>query len=359
MTHTPPCPHFGTCGGCQLQHLDPQAYGAHKEAALDALLKRFEITPDVRTPLIVVPPHTRRRATLHGVRKATDVTLGYYAAQTHDIVPITTCLVVRPEIERLLSPLHILLASLLKPKETVDCVCLVTDQGIDLTLSFKGPRPLQLQDIEMLTDFAKTANLTRLSIAEGGAPFPIVTFKESHVMFDHVPVTVTADAFLQASVEGEHAMLAAITQALPQSLNRIADLFCGRGTFSLPLSHRAPVDAFDMDGDALQSLSAALRRHKRAVTPKARNLFKEPLTVAELEPYDCVVCDPPRVGALQQARALAASAVPHIVMISCKPATFTQDAKALIQGGYRCAALTPIDQFTWSNHLEIVAHFTR
>ncbi|HVX91753.1 MAG TPA: RNA methyltransferase, partial [Xanthobacteraceae bacterium] len=141
----------------------------------------------------------------------------------------------------------------------------------------------------------------------------------------------------------------------------IADLFAGVGPFALRLAERARIIAADNDDEAIAALreAAAATRGLKPVEAQRRDLFRRPLQARELAGVDAVVFDPPRQGAEAQARALAASAVPVVVAVSCNPATFARDARILVDGGYRLLAVTPVDQFRYSPHVEIVARFAR
>jgi 23S rRNA (uracil1939-C5)-methyltransferase len=166
-------------------------------------------------------------------------------------------------------------------------------------------------------------------------------------------------AFLQATAEGE-AVLARLVVAHVASAKAVADLFAGVGPFALRIAERARVTAADADEPAL----AALRRAASApglkpVTTEARDLFRRPFAPQELKAFEAVVFDPPRQGAEAQARMLAEAAAPVIVGVSCNPATFARDARILVAGGYRLVRVTPVDQFRYTPHVELVARFVR
>jgi 23S rRNA (uracil1939-C5)-methyltransferase len=172
-------------------------------------------------------------------------------------------------------------------------------------------------------------------------------------------VVLPPSAFLQATAEGE-AALARLVAAHVGDAKHIADLFAGLGPFALRLAERARVTAADVDADAIAALKrAAATPSLKPVVAEVRDLFRRPFAVSELGSYDAVIFDPPRRGADAQARELAAAAVPLIVGVSCNPATFARDAKILVAGGYRMARVTPVDQFRYSAHVELVARFER
>jgi 23S rRNA (uracil1939-C5)-methyltransferase len=167
-------------------------------------------------------------------------------------------------------------------------------------------------------------------------------------------------AFLQATAEGEAALVAAVGQIVGDAA-RVLDLFAGCGTFALPLAERAQVVAVEGEAAMLAALGLAARGVPglRPVRTVARDLFRRPLLPVELAAADAVVIDPPRAGAEAQARELAASRVARIAAVSCNPASFARDARILIAGGYRLEWVQPIDQFLWTGHVELVAAFTR
>jgi 23S rRNA (uracil1939-C5)-methyltransferase len=175
------------------------------------------------------------------------------------------------------------------------------------------------------------------------------------VLFDDIPVESNCRGFLQPSGEADQLLAKTVTSMLPPSPRKIADLFCGRGTLSLPLSRYAPVDGYEMDQLALDALQLAAQRHQRPITPFYRDLFKHPLKGKELDSYDGIVIDPPRAGAEEQAHALASSQVPTLIYVSCNPLTFARDARILVEGGYRLEGIQPLDQFRWTVHVEVVA----
>jgi len=360
----PPCPHFGVCGGCALQHLTDDAYAAWKTARLTAALGRVGLGgDDLVAPLLRIPAGTRRRATFTALRdRAAGVHLGFQVRDGHTVVDLATCLVLDAAILPLLPELRRLFGAMLAPDGRASATVTLLDGGLDVLLT--GAPPRSLQDHERLARFAEDADLARLSwrTDDGTAAEPLAVRRPARVLFGGIAVTVPPAGFLQPSLAGEAALLAAVHAGVGGA-RVVADLFCGCGTFALPLVQRAArLHAIDTDADAVAALSAAGRSVPAGAARlrcEPRDLFTRPLAASELSGFDAVVLDPPRAGARAQAAALAASAVPVVVYVSCNPATFARDARLLADGGYRLERITPVDQFLWSPHLELVAVFRK
>ncbi len=349
----PPCPHFGACGGCALQMLEEQAYLAWKEAQVDKALSHAALSPLERLPMIRTPPRSRRRVSLAAQRRGREIIVGYRQRLSHRVVPIESCLLLQPALENLLAPLVDLL------RETGfaagDIVATACETGVDLALGGLEASDLELR--ERLAAFAEAQDLARLSLLdEQGGYEPLVVRRSPQVHFGDVPVTVPPGVFLQASKAGEDALTAAITAEIAGDAHRIAELFCGAGSFTFPLSRFGRVDAFEADQAALAALDGAVRTNGLSgrITAQQRDLYRQPLRASELAAYSAVVFDPPRAGAKDQAAQIAQSGVPLVVAVSCNPATFARDVRLLVDGGYRLAKLATLDQFPWSPHVELV-----
>ena len=354
-----PCPHFGACGGCALQHLEEQLYAAWKEQLLrTALARRGFADPPLR-PMLRIGPGTRRRASLAAERAGRSVRLGFHARESHRVIDATGCLVLTPALSALLSPLRDALLPVLADGERVEVTATATDSGVDLLLA--GKRPLSLAARESLAALADGADLARITWrADRQPPDPVAIRRPARIVFGGVPVDLPLGAFLQPTAAGEAALVAAVTQALA-GCDRVADLYAGCGTFSFPLARGGRVHAVEGDGEAIAAVAAAVRRAglEPRVTTAQRDLAGDPLSADELARFDGIVFDPPRAGAKSQAEQLARSTVSKIVAVSCDPATFARDARILVDGGYRLLEATPIDQFIWSPHVEIVAVFVQ
>jgi 23S rRNA (uracil1939-C5)-methyltransferase len=352
----PPCRHFGRCGGCALQHLDPGFIAEWKRDVIKTSIEWAGIDPSVVRPTISIPPGTRRRATLAARRLASGIVLGFAERKSHRLVDLAECPLLVPALARLVAPLRAALSALLQPAETADIAITESDTGIDLVLIRK--REPTLRDRERLAGLAEACDLARISWRPGmtRAAEPVAARRMPAVRLGVQLVPLPPGGFLQPSAAGERTLIDLVLKGLDESSGPYADLFSGSGTFALPLSARGPVTAYDGDDEAIASLKAA---RNPAVSVHRRDLFRDPLTPTELEPFGAAVIDPPRAGAEVQCKSLSASAIPTIAYVSCNPATFARDAAILIQGGYRLIQATPVDQFTWSPHVELVGVFQR
>ncbi len=355
----PPCPYYGTCGGCVLQHLSPETYVDYKMERISRALNRYGVQNLTVEPLKVLGNHMRRRVVFHALKTSSEIKLGYYQLGSHHLVDIEHCLLLRLEINQLIAPLKEILQTLLKPKEKLDIFLTATEVGIDLLLKMKGNQSLIVSTLDLLKTFALTHKLARLTFVNDQEEWPVVTFKTPQVRFGAYSVEVSADGFLQTSSEADHLLTSLILKEFPSEHRKIADLFCGRGTFSLPLSKQGKVDAYEMDGKALKALAQAAKIQKLPIQTYARNLFSDPVRIEQLESYQSVILNPPRQGAAAQVKMLALSNVSHVVMVSCNPDTFARDVALLQKGGFKIQKLSPVDQFLWSPHVEIVTHLRR
>jgi 23S rRNA (uracil1939-C5)-methyltransferase len=356
----PPCPFFGPCGGCALQHLEDGAYAAWKQDQLAVALERKGLTPETLHPLRRVAPGRRRRITWSALRTARSLLLGYYERESHQLADIDACLLVRPELQALLSPLHQLLQPVLEIQEQARVTATLCDTGIDLLIDSR--QPLRLEDREALAAFAAAEDLARLCWTDGqDAPTPLALRRDPILTFGGVAVVPPPGGFVQPTAEGEAVLVELVMAAVPAGAETAADLFAGCGTFTFPLAGRLQVYAAEGAEDSLAALQAAARRSDRAgrIEAELRDLARFPVMADELSGGDVVVFDPPRGGAREQAVEIAASDVPLVVAVSCNPTTFARDARILADGGYRLKEATPIDQFPWSGHLELVAVFER
>ena len=348
----PICRHFGVCGGCALQHLERNAYLEWKRRrVLDAL--RMEGIDTLVEPVRVFGPHTRRRAAFAAVKSASALAFGYRRAQSHDVVDLRECPLLMPGFETALPALRSLADTLLRPGEARITVT-ACDNGLDVDIEAVAGklRPFTPADGKA----AEMAGIIRLTSVGD----PLFSIAVPRVGLAGVTVELPPGAFLQASSEAETAMANIAMEALGKA-RKVADLFCGLGTFSFAMARRASVTAVENDRALLLALDAASRRAPglKPMRTLARDLMREPLSAAELNAFDAVLFDPPRAGALAQASALAKSRVPKVIAMSCNPASFARDARVLIDGGYTLQCVVPIDQFVFSAHVELVAIFAR
>ena len=358
----PPCPHFSEgCGGCAVQHWAPAAQARWKRDRLVEALSRagYPAAPVAET--ITTPMGRRRRADFGLRREPGGIHIGFHAAGSGTVLDLAECPVLDPRLVALVAPLRALLRRLPALRREGSAVVNLLDTGPDLLLRTDGP--LAAAERALLAAFAEQAGLPRIAWAgPGGAIEPAAQLGPASIALSGVPVAPPPGAFLQASPEGEAAIIAAVLAALPPRLagrGRIADLHAGLGTLSIPLAARGRVAAFESDASAVAALAAAAGRAGLPLAATRRDLVRQPLTVAELAPFAAVVLDPPFAGAVDQAALLARSAVPVVVYVSCNPAALSRDARAFALAGWQVAAATPIDQFVHAAQVEAVVAFTR
>lgn len=350
----PPCRHFPDCGGCQLQHVDDAAYAEWIAARIVAALAAQGVRVGEIAPAHLSPPRTRRRAALRAMRRQGQVRLGFNAEASHRIVDLRECHILEPALFALVAPLRALLADLLGEGQGVGVTLTASETGPDLLLS--NLKADALPAIERLARFAADNGVARLSIETAAGIDVIAQAATPVVRLGGVTVELPPAAFLQATRDGELALQRAVSTATAGA-GRIADLFCGLGTFALSLAGSAKVHAVDAAGPAVKALGAAAQAARRPVTIEHRDLFRNPLRPPELKRFDAVVFDPPRAGAGAQTEQLARSGVPRVIAVSCNPNTFARDAATLVAAGYRLERLWPVGQFRWSTHVELVAAF--
>lgn len=356
MRVSAPCRHFTRCGGCALQHVAPDFYAQWKQSLVGMALKARGIEAEVAA-LIGARPRSRRRATFAATRTKGGATLGYYMQGTHEIVPLAECPLVVPEIEAALPALSAIAACGLSRRSRASLLVTSTMNGLDVYVT--GGKPLDGPLRADLGREAGAASLARLSwngetVAERLPP---------EVSLSGLRVALPPGGFLQPTAEGETALSGLVRGAIGKA-KRVADLYAGCGTFAAAFAHGASVHAVEGEKAALAALDRAIRTQGPAlglkpVTTETRDLARRPMLHSELERFDAIVIDPPRSGALPQAEQIARSAVPVVASVSCNPATFARDARVLIDGGYRLERVTPVDQFLWSPHLEVVGIFRR
>jgi 23S rRNA (uracil1939-C5)-methyltransferase len=350
----PICPHFGTCGGCALQHWDATRYRDWKRGLVVEALSPAGIDAPV-DDVIDAHGEGRRRAVFHARRGQRDVLeVGFAAPRAHHVVAIDRCPILAPLLDGAIAAAWALAEALKPARKPLDIQVTGTEAGLDIDLRGSGPLSApHAAALAQLAERLKLARLTRHGELVAQRAMPTLSIGRARV-------ALPPACFLQATAAGEAALAALVVEACGDS-ERIADLFAGVGPFALRLAERVRVTAIDSDRDAIAALKRAAETTSglKPVETETRDLFRRPLIAAELKRYDCVVFDPPRQGAEAQARALADSAVPTIVAVSCNPVTFARDARILVDGGYRLLRVTPVDQFRYSFHVELVARFER
>lgn len=356
---TPPCPHFGVCGGCALQHWEHAAYLAWKVERLRKTLGRQHIETEILAPF-ASPPASRRRLALHArPGKRGEARLGYKTRKSWDVIDIAVCPIADPRLEAALPALRRLAAPLLQhPKSAPTLHVTLTTEGLDVEITgverksggLSADARMQLGQIAAEAGFAR---VTMDGEVQYGARQPLIRVGPA-------VLALPAGAFLQA-VPAAEAMMAAFAVEQVAGAERIADLYCGVGTFTFRLAQVAPVYAADGHAPAIRALTQAIATAPglKGVTAETRDLARRPVLAVEFKKIDTVLFDPPRAGALEQTAEIAASKVAKVIGVSCNPATFARDARVLIDAGFSLDRVLPVDQFLWSPHVELVGVFTR
>ncbi len=381
----PRCVHFGECGGCVLQHWQDAEYLAWKTALLSSALRRAGYADPSVDPIVVTPPYSRRRMDLAASRTPDGVVVGLHRRTTTSpakqarssreaarvrgqppqagLCDLTECHVLHPRLFDLVSPLRALLAGLQAVRRDTSIIANLLSEGVDLLL--RTDAALTPSDRSMLVTFARTQHLLRISWATmHGEPEPIVILQPPHFSLSGVPVEPPPGAFLQASAEGEAAIVQAVVGGLPDKLParaRVVELYAGCGTLTFALSQRARVTACEGDNAAVSALRQAANRAGLAgrIAAAQRDLARQPVSAAELAGFAAVVLDPPYAGAAAQMGQIATAKPPRVIYVSCNPAVLARDARMLRDAGYALLRATPVDQFLWSARLESVCVFQR
>ncbi|PLK26231.1 class I SAM-dependent RNA methyltransferase [Novosphingobium sp. TH158] len=372
---TPPCRHFGQCGGCQLQQLDEPSLADFVEARVANASSSQELGAEHFAPPHLSLPHTRRRASLRAESSGGRVVLGFREAKSHRVVELAECPVMLPQFVALLAPLRKLLIRLGQEQEVPrqgrrgakgkhsharmasDIELAMTEQGIDLGI--KGLSANGLAATELLLDFAREQGLARIVLDQGYGPEAVWEPEPVTVKLGGISVPFPAGAFLQATLDGEAALVGAACEWLEGAAN-VADLFSGLGTFAFALARQGSrVLAVEAARDAHLACKMAAERAQLPLFAMHRDLFRNPLLADELGKFDAVVLDPPRAGAREQVERLADSTVGRVVYVSCNPSSWSRDGALLIDAGYRLAEVRPVGQFRWSTHVELASLFVR
>ncbi len=345
----PFCPHFGACGGCQLQHWREDSYCAWKIEQVQQAFAKAGIPATVST-LIDAHGAGRRRVSLHVRRKEGVVTAGFMAVRSHHLYDLDQCPILVPALGHAPD----MAREIGKVLGDCDVAATATEGGIDLRA--RAERRVVAEEHAKLAALAERLDVARFTVNAD----VIVVRRSPVVRMGRASITLPPASFLQATTAGEQALAALVLDAMGKS-KFAADLFCGCGPFTFRLAEKAKVQAFDSDTPAINALQNAARNTQglKPVTAAARNLMAAPLVAGELKDFDFVVFDPPRAGAEAQARQLAKSEVKTVVAVSCDPLTLARDARILLDGGYTLQRLAAVDQFKWSSHAECVAVFSR
>ncbi|MFN4092061.1 MAG: class I SAM-dependent RNA methyltransferase [Brevundimonas sp.] len=355
----PVSPHYGDCGGCSLQHWAAEPYLGWKREQVRLALVREGIETEIEAT-VAVPAGSRRRLALHARRLADGrVVLGFKARKSWRLVEVTACPVAHSALVAAFPALTKVAAAFLEhPKSAPTLHVTLTLTGLDVDVTGVERKTGGLsRDAQMRAiQAAAEADLARLSLAGE----TLVMARQPKVMFGPATVPVPPGGFLQAVPEAELAMTSRAVEAV-RGAKKVADLFCGAGTFTFPLATVAPVLAADASAAGIAALKAGMGTASglRPITAEARDLFRRPLSPFDLKGCDAIVFDPPRAGAAEQTAQIAQTKAGVVVGVSCNPQTFARDARILIDGGFQLERVTPVDQFLWSAHVELVGIFRR
>jgi 23S rRNA (uracil1939-C5)-methyltransferase len=355
---TPPCPHFGDCGGCALQHWESRPYLAWKVEQIRQALAWVRLETEILAP-VATAPGTRRRLALHARREGRAAVVGFKARRSWRLAAIETCVIADPRLVAALPALRRIAEPFLEhPKSAPTLHVTLTLTGLDIDVTGVERRSGGLSADARLraAQAAAEADVARITLA-GEA---VYAARPASVRMGAATVALPPGAFLQATPQAEAAMTAFAVEAAAGA-KHIADLYCGVGAFTFPLAAIAPVLAADAAAPAVAALVSAVGGAPglKPITAQARDLDRRPILAQELKGIDVVLFDPPRAGAAVQCGEIGRSAVSRAVGVSCNPATFARDARTLVDAGFRLERVLPVDQFLWSPHIELVGVFSR
>lgn len=347
----PPCPHFGVCGGCALQHLNVETYQKFKRDSVLSVLQKAGIDLPEKAETIFIPDHTRRRANFAVRIVKGKAVIGFHERKSATIRDVPDCLLIRDDVRRIINGMRDYLPAIAGDGQKMDVLVQCIDGQAEVALTGKIAPGWEAQ--QALSDTLRTLDLARISLrARDYETYEILLNAKGFIKaFDSLLVNLAPGAFLQPSDEGERTLRDCVIKGAGDA-SCIADLFCGNGTFTGPLMKGGRVTGYDSAADAIEGL------RKAGAKAHVRNLFKDPLPADELSAFDVVVLDPPRAGAAAQVAEIGWARVPRVIYVSCNPQSFARDAGVLQGAGYRLAALTIVDQFIWSAHTELAAVFT-
>lgn len=350
----PKCKYFGACGGCLLQHIKDEAYLKFKTNIIKSLLDKSNIATKIND-LIIIPPGLRRRANLKGIKKNEKIFLGFQRFNSHQIIDIIECPAILGELSNLIPSLKIVLNKILDDKQKIDIFLTKAKNGIDISIDIDSSIDTDKQ--KKLIEFAEQNHILRINLIHQNKTITIYQIEIPYILLGKIKVEIDAKSFLQSSFMSDEILSQLVLKTF-ENFNKektsIIDLFCGRGTFTIPLSNFFLVDGFESEESAILSLKKACLETNISINLFQRDLFLKALTSKELSKYHGAVINPPRAGAEAQCKQLKNSSIEKICYVSCNPETFIKDVKILQKGGYKLVEVTPVDQFYWTPHLELV-----
>lgn len=352
----PICEYFGTCGGCLLQHLQVNLYNKYKDDLVRNALISFS---DVKiNPIIIIPAGQRRRANFQFLKKNGQVYLGFYRFHSHQIININHCPVILTELSNIIPLLKEVINSIFNDKARGEIFVNLVSNGIDVIIEIANLANANFILNADLLDTAKKLGIIRLVIRNQESSLTLFEEKIPFIKFGGVEVQIEADSFAQASFATDNIINEIILSTLSHDNSNIADLFCGRGTYTIPLSKYFNINGFEIDKSAVRALSNAIKLYDLPINLEQRNLFSHPLNLKELAKFKYVIINPPRAGAQAQCTILTNTRIDKVIYISCNLQSFERDAKILCEGNYYLSEVTAVDQFYYSPHLEIIGVFS-
>lgn len=353
------CEYFEQCGGCLLQHLDKNTYDNFKMNVVKEALISSNIDTQIN-PLLIIPKSRRRRANLEFVKKEDKSLFGFHKFHFNHIVDIDHCYSMLPEMSWLLKPLKNLLNEVLEIRQKANLYITYASNGIDILIRLHNEAKFTNEQAKLCEDFSKKYSLIRFILRYRKQNIYSYEKEVPYILFDNIPVEIDSDSFLQATPDSDKILSDLVLKYLElNDKDIVADLFCGRGTYSLPVSKSNIVHGFESDKHAIMALEKASIQADRKIILIQRDLYSAPLYPHELKKFHKIIINPPRAGASAQTTELANSEIEKICYISCNPETFARDTKILIKQGYKLLEVTPVDQFFWNPHVEVVGIFQR
>lgn len=349
----PPCRHFKSCGGCELQHASDEFVAGWKTETVTRALAAHGLETKLE-PIFTAPAASRRRATLSARRTKKGALAGFHARASNVVVEIPECRLLAPDLMKALPVAEALAIAGSSRKAELSIAATLTNSGLDILVT--GGKTLDAPLRVALAGLADTHDLARLTWDDE----TVVTRRPPEQMFGDIRVVPPPGAFLQATKASETALIETV-QEIVGPARHVLDLFAGCGTFALPLARESAVHAVEGSHAMTDALDHGWRMAPglKPVTTEVRDLFRQPLIPEDLARFDAVVLDPPRAGAEAQCAQLAHAAPMRVAYVSCNPVSFARDAALLCAGGYTLDHVRPVDQFRWSSHVELVAQFTR
>lgn len=357
--NAPKCRHFGTCGGCSLQHVGDTELANWKQERISHALRKVDIEDVSVSSTITSPEKSRRRVDFVAAKRKKGVMIGYHLRRSSQIFDVGECPLIAPEILNLVKPLRAMLPTIMPRSSKARLTLTVTMNGLDLLIT--AGFALDLEARETLSNFAQANKLCRICWHDESEKLleQISAIHPAEIKIGSKKGLLPPGGFLQATLDGQETLIKLMQETLPENI-RILDLFSGCGSFSLPAAHTAKaVHAVEGDEELIFALQNASNKYMLSITTETRDLFRNPLAPYELNKFDAVIIDPPRAGANAQAIEIASSDVKHVIFISCNPASYARDVKVLVEGGYRLKTVIPIDQFRWSSHVELFSVLER